>query len=99
MVGVRGVVAVVEEPFVGGVSSTRFEDAEDFRVDARKRGSVAGCLDRVNAIEGVVREWHFHEIAFHKRDVFGKTSFSSIVPSTLDPAKLVSDKREWWEYW
>ena len=71
MVGVGSVVAVVEEPFVCGVGSSRFEDAENFRVDAFEGGRVASSFDRVDAIERIVCEGHFHEIAFDKRDMFG----------------------------
>jgi hypothetical protein len=95
VVGVGWIVAVVEEPFVGGVGSSRFEDAEDFRIDAREFRSVTGCFDGVDAIKSVVWEGHFHEIAFDKCDVFGEATLGGIVPGTLDSGELVSGKRKW----
>ena len=68
-----------KEPFVSSVGATWFKYAEDFRVDALKRRSVASCFNAVYTIECVVLEWHFHEITFDERDVVRQAAFFRVM--------------------
>mmetsp|Transcript_41931 Transcript_41931/g.131056 ORF Transcript_41931/g.131056 Transcript_41931/m.131056 type:complete len:330 (-) Transcript_41931:365-1354(-) len=66
VVGRGGVVAVRQAPLVAREDGSGLEHAEDLAVDLRAVGCVARGLDRVDAVEGRVREGQLHEVSLDK---------------------------------
>lgn len=51
------IVGIRHQPLVDTEDAAGLEDAEDLGVDALEGGGVAGRLDSVDSVEGVVGEW------------------------------------------